>query len=968
MKKNDRLFGFLIKEVHEISHLQATMYVMEYEKNGARLIYMDREDENKTFSIAFKTLPTDDTGVFHILEHSVLCGSEKYRLKDPFVELVSGSLNTFLNAMTFKDKTMYPVASTNEKEFLNLADVYLDAVFHPLVIKDKKAFMQEGWHYELDAEGKLSYKGVVFNEMKGEYSTPETVTDKYINAMLFEGTPYEYDSGGDPAYITSLKYEDFVLAHETYYHPSNAVIFLDGTLDIEAALSLIGGYLCEYERRDFSGEKFNFRLAPRGEKRYETEYEISSEEDTEDKTRLSLAHLTFRFDERENIFGAALLSSALLSSNESPIKKAVLDSGLCEDLLVNIGEGVYQNYFEVDFVNVKDNKCEELERFFYATVERVARDGIDPSQLEAAINSLEFFLCERDYGTLPLGVVFAMNTLESFLYSNDALSAITFEKEIAFLRENVGSGFFEQLLRSIFITNESRAVLTLYPSKDIGKRVREEEREKLESYLSSLTEAQIEKIRLECEELSVWQGSEDSEEALAAIPRLTVNDISEEVKTIPTEVSDLSGATLITHAIPTSKITYTELYFDVSDMDKDEIFDAALLGLFLGNLSTENYEASELVRVIKSELGSLSVALNFSSTVSGEAKIYLKVFASALVSKKEKVVELIREVLTKTLFTEKDSMRNMVKQAYIASEEGFAAGHRVAKARVAAMLYSEAAARDYYSGYGAHHSFKAQSKSFDERYDCMVERLIRLCDKFLVRERLTVSISEDDPMADGGRYAEALASIFKPSSVPVPTPVCKIQPLPKRCEGIVTPSKVSFAVSGMNALKKGECASGLFDVCSMLVSYEYLWGEVRVKGGAYGTGMGANRSGFVSYYSYRDPSPQKTLKIFSAVPSFISSFAESERPIDKYIIGAIGEASPHLTPRARASVATLRYFNGFTDDMRRRMKKEILTATREKLCELSSVIEKASESAVFSVVGPREVVENIKEIEEILEI
>ncbi|MBO5879734.1 MAG: insulinase family protein [Clostridia bacterium] len=967
MNKNDRLFGFSVKEVYDVSYLQATVYVMEYEKNGARLVYIDREDENKTFSISFKTLPKNSTGVFHIIEHSVLCGSKKYNLKDPFVELVSGSLNTFLNAMTFNDKTMYPVASTNEKEFLNLADVYLDAVFHPLAVKDKKAFMQEGWHYELSDSGELSYKGVVFNEMKGEYSSPEAITDRYIHKMLFEGTPYEHDSGGDPCEITSLEYEDFVLMHQTYYHPSNAVIFLDGTLDINAALSLVGGYLSEYEYRDYSAPEFNFSLAIKTKKRCEGEYEISDDEELEDKERMSLAHLTFRFDEREKIFGAAIISSALLSANESPIKKAILDSKLCEDLSVNIGEGIYQNYFEIDFINVKSGKEAELERLFYQTVADISESGIEKSHLEAAINSLEFFLSERDYGTMPLGVILAMNTLESFLYSNDPISAISFEEEIAFLRENMGKGFFEQTLREIFIENESSAVLILHPSHTLEKRMADEEREKLSAALSSFGKAQKEKIKKEQEELFAWQSSEDSEEARAVIPRLRVADISEEVKTIPTEISEIDGARVITHPIPTGNINYTELYFDVSDIGEDEIFDGALFGLFLGNLSTENYSANELVRVIKSELGSLSVSLNFSTTVSGEARIFIKVFASSLSAKKAKAAELVEEVLMKTRFVEKEAMQSIVKQAYISSEEGFSAGHRVAKARVSAMLYSEAAAREYYSGYEAHLSYKSLNRGFDEKYDGMVKRIEALRKKYLVAERLTVSVSSDSPMADGGKYIKDIISIFPKANEKV-APVCKISPMKKQNEGIVIPSKISFSVSGMNILHEVGEPSGLFDVAAMLASYEYLWGEIRVKGGAYGTGMGANRSGLISYYSYRDPTPEKSITVFSSVPEFLLEFSRSGKSIDKYIIGAIGEASPHLTPRTRGSVATLRYFNGFTDEMRKKMKRDILSATCEKLAELSSAIQRTNAESVFCIVGPREVLSKISQIDSILEI
>ncbi len=968
MNLNDKIHGFCVKQISYLSHLRATMYVMEYEKNGARLIYMDRDDENKTFSVAFKTLPKDNTGVFHILEHSVLCGSQKYPLKDPFVELLSGSLNTFLNAMTFKDKTMYPVATTNEKELFNLADVYLDAVFNPLAVKDKKAFMQEGWHYEPGEAGTLSYKGVVFSEMQGDYSSAESVTDRHINEMLFEGTPYAYDSGGDPSQITELSYEDFVRFYDVYYHPSNAVLFLDGEMNPEPMLKLISGYLSKYERRDVSGEEYRIKEALPKKVRREALYEIAEGEDLTDKARLALAHLTFTFDKREKIFGAAILSSALLSSNESPLKRAILNLKLCEDVQVNIGEGIYQNYFEVDFINVKDGMEEKLESLFYDEVRKLCRSGIEKSQLEAAINSLEFFLSERDYGSLPLGVIFAMNVLESFLYSDDALSGLTFNCEIAFLRENIESGFFEALLSEIFIENESLAVLTLKPCKNLSAKAREAERIKLSEIAKGLSPSDRERIESEFFKLSSWQESEDSEKARSSIPRLTVSDIPRTVKSIPTEVTERDGVRLVFHPLPTSGITYTELYFDVSDIGKDELFTGALLGLFLGNLSTENYSASELVKEIKSELGTLSAALKFATRVDGEPKIYLKIFVSALSSKKESIKALLAEVLTRTLFTEKDAMENIVKQAYIGSEESFvSAGHRVAKARVAAMLSSEAAATEYYSGYEAHLSYKALCRSFDGKFEEMTAKLCAFIGKYLVRDRLIISISEESSVSEGRAFAKEISELFSSAEAPT-NPVCSIKPLPKRNEGINIPAKVSFSCMGSNVLAEMEGTDGIFDVASTLVSYEYLWGEVRVKGGAYGTGMRAVRTGFVSYYSYRDPSVKKSLEAFRKVPAFLHSYVKAEKKLDKYIIGAVGDTSPYLTPRFMGSVGTMRYLNGLTDEMRLAQRSEILSASLQKLKKLSSAIEKSNEGSVFCAVGPKETLLDIKDIDVILEI
>ena len=971
MKNSDRISGFIIKEKHELSGLGADMFIMEHEKSGARLVYLDRDEENKTFSIAFKTLPSDSTGVFHIIEHSVLCGSEKYRLKDPFVELLSGSLNTFLNAMTFNDKTMYPVASTNEKEFLSLADVYLDAVFNPLAVRDKKAFMQEGWHYEIDGDGKLSYKGVVLNEMRGDYSSPESVADRHIHSMLFEGTCYAHDSGGDPTEITELTVEQFKKAHETYYHPSNATVFLDGSMDIEKALALVSGYLDKYDRISVSGDEFRFKSATPKSARREVEYEISETEDPKDKTRLALAHLTFRFDERKKIFGAAILSSALLSSNESEIKKAILASGVCEDLQVNIGEGIYQNYFEVDFINIKDGKEAELEALFYDTVSAVCEKGIDKEQLIAAINFLEFSLRERDYGTLPLGIIYAMNLMESYLYSDDAVSGLTFDKEIEFLRENLDGDFFKELLSEIFITNESRISLVMRPSCELGERQRMEEDAELKKIKASLSENDILTIKSECEELLAWQSSEDSEEAKRSIPRLRVSDISPDIKSVPTNVSAVSEAKLITHPISTNGICYTELYFDVSDLTPVEVFTSALIGLFLGNLSTENFSARELVKTLKSEIGTFSAALKPMTTVNGETKVYFKVFLSSLSSKKERAAELLSEVLTRTLFNEKDSMRNIVKQAYIASEESFAAaGHRAAKSRASAKLSSEAAVLEYYSGYEAHKSYKVLTADFDAGFEDVKKNINAFIGKYLVRERLTISVAEDNVFENGGAFADSICKIFK-SCGDTLAPKCQIMPLEKKNEAIKIPAKVSFSSLCTVVPPEKDSELGLALVASNFVSYEYLWGEIRVKGGAYGSGMSAIRTGQISFYSYRDPSPNRSVDCMKAAPDFLrdamQSLLEKDCGIEKYIIGAIGETSPYMTPRAKASIGTQRCLSGITDESRAALRREVLSATPEKLLHYAKKAENAVSDGVWCIVAPKDVLDKT-EIDTVLEI
>ncbi len=479
MKINDRLHGFTVTAITEVTEISAALIEMRHEKSGARLNFLDREDENKTFAITFKTIPEDSTGVFHIIEHSVLCGSEKYPVKEPFVELLKGSLNTFLNAMTFPDKTMYPIASRNDKDFLNLMSVYLDAVLHPAILKNPNIFRQEGWHYLLDGKGgALTRSGVVLNEMKGAFSSPDELAMHHITNMLYKDTCYKYESGGKPDVISELTYEDFLAAHAKYYHPSNSEIFLDGSVDLDSALSLIDSFLAPYDKHDMETKIPD--QAPLTPQFREIEYETASGESPKNKTRLELGYMFSRFSDQEGGIAASVLLDAVCSTNEAPLKKVLLASGLCEDMSILPYDSVKQNSVIIDFRNVKDGKCDELYKLFTSTVERLAKDGIDKSLLTASLNSHEFKSREKDFGTLPHGIIYAMSILESSLYGGNPAQNLSFGKSYAAIREKLSGDYFEKLLLSMFVENEHRATLIMKPSATLGEENARREAAELE--------------------------------------------------------------------------------------------------------------------------------------------------------------------------------------------------------------------------------------------------------------------------------------------------------------------------------------------------------------------------------------------------------------------------------------------------------------------------------------------------------
>ena len=962
METGKKLHGFEVKAKTFVKELDAEVYTLIHEGCGARLTFIARDDDNKTFSISFKTLPEDSTGVFHILEHSVLCGSDKYPVKDPFVELLKGSLNTFLNAMTFDDKTMYPVSSRNDKDFLNMVDVYMDAVLHPLSLRSPNAFYQEGWHYEIDKEsGELSYKGVVLNEMRGVFSSADAISERRINAMLYEGTPYAEDSGGDPGEITNLTYEDYCRAHARFYHPSNAEIFLDGNVKLDQVLPKIDSFLKDYTRAERSGDIPTAAItAP---KSCVTEYEAKPGEDVTDKGRIGLGMIIARFDQQDRIVAANLLLGALFANNESVAKKAIIDSGLCEDVYASVRDGVLEPALIFDFINVKDGREEELLRLFGDTVCTITKNGIDKDELSATLNAIEFKMRERDYGSLPVGVLNAMVSLETLLYSDDPVGNLRYEDTLTTLRERIsdGSGYYESLLREFITDNVKRATVIMHPSLTLAEQRLKDEKTELADYWASLDGEGRAKLEAMNAELAAWQDVEDTPEAIACLPRLSIDDIPKTVKPTPIEVSGVLGARVIKHDIPTSGIVYTDFFFDVSDVQADELALLSLYNLLLSNLPTDKHDALSLQREIKAGLGSFDARLT-AVTEGATPRIYLQIGSSALEHQRDRIPELLSEILGNTVFEDNAAIRSILRQSLISLEESFtASGHQIAMARSSAMVSVESAVREYYGGYEAYTRLKALERDFDERIEEIKSTLGSFSKRFISRSRLTVSVTGQ---ADQ-EYLEKLACVAKNEGKAAP--VCRISPLKKRHEGIVIPAQVAFASAAGNLYCIGAEPYGSLDVVRTLVGFEFLWTRIRVRGGAYGAGMSAGLNGNVAFYSYRDPSPASSLECYREVPDFIRGFVRDGGDVTKYVIGAAGDADPIRTPRMRGSIATLRYLRGRDHEDAMRIRQQLLSIDNDELLRLADVIEETIGNGAVCVVGSREKLEPLG-LDEILTI
>ena len=968
MQIGEKLYGFAVKDKKFINEIGADVYIMEFIKNGARLLYLDRDEDNKTFSISFKTVPTDSTGVFHIIEHSVLCGSEKFPVKDPFVELLKGSLNTFLNAITFQDKTMYPVASRNDKDFYNLVEIYLDAVFAPTVVKDKKAFLQEGWHYEIEEDGSLNYKGVVLNEMRGDYSSADTVSDRLMNEMLYPTSCYGYDSGGDPSEIVKLTYEQFKDTHARYYHPTNSYVFLDGAVKLDEILPLIASYLDRYERAELPAADFDIPTedATRAPEKRSTVYEIAPGETTENKARMALGFPASSYSERRRNYALGILYGTLLSTNESEIKKAIVNSGLCEDISVSIHDGILAPSVSIDFINILDGREEELRRLFFDTVSDIGKRGIDREQLSASINSCEFKMREKDFGTFPLGLVYAIISLESNLYSDDPVLNYSFEEDYEALRKELSGRYFEELMLDVFSEENCKATLYMTPSATLGAERAEKERLELEAILKGLTKEEIEQIKRTASELEAWQAAPDADEAMATIPKLTLEDIPATVRRTPEEVATVDGVTVIKHPLSTAGIVYADLFFDITDVEKEELPYWYLLCSLLTNLKTAEHSAASLQSLIKSELGSLSATVtSIARHKEGglDNRIYLNVSVSVLKSKCPSVAKILDEVLYSTLFEEREAVRNIIKQIVISNEESFvAAGHRAALARAQASASVEGAVGEYFSGYESHRVIKALSQSFDEKYPEMIKRISALLPDALDKARLTVSITGE---ADE-EFVRSLIAI--PKKCEKGAPVCKIEPMPVVNEGIIIPSRVSYAVRASNLFKLGYGIIGEYDAIRCLLGFEYLWSEVRVKGGAYGSGMVCGISGNVGFYSYRDPTPKRSLGCYLDISDFLVKLADEDPDLTKFIIGAVGDAEPVVTPRTAGYTATVRFLRGIDHEKRALLRRELLATDRQSLLRAAELVRAVNEAGAICVFGNKESLSEMPELERILEL
>ena len=952
MQPNDILCGFRVVSARQSAENRATLWELQHLKTGAPLYWFDNGDENKTFSVAFKTVPWDDTGVFHILEHSVLCGSQKYPVREPFVELLKSSMQTFLNAMTFQDKTMYPVSSRSEQDFLNLTDVYLDAVFHPLLLENPSIFLQEGTRIDFEGDAP-SFNGVVFNEMKGATSSMTAQAFAAIRRLLFPDTCYGYVSGGAPEAIPTLSYKAFTDAYRTFYHPSNAVFYLDGAVPTERTLTLIDGYLDAFER-DGTPHPIPDQTPVAGAS-VRVPYQIGEGEPAEKKTCAIYGKQTCPYEDVTRLTALDVLRGYLFDSNFSPVKKAVMDTGLAEDVAFINADGNRFPFAAVLIINTEEQHVETLRRVIRDAALAVADAPADTEALLAEIDKLALQLKEADE---PQGIDRAIDLLSSRLYGGDPLLYLEHDAVIADLRQKAHTGYFADLIRDFF-ADEDVCLAVLTPDASLGKRKAEEEQRQLEAMLSSLTPEQRAAKEAEFAAFKTWQDTPDSEEALLTLPRLTLADVPPEGTAYLTEEKTEDGVTVRYHPRRANGVVYPRLFFDCGDLLPEDLPPLAFASKMFTELPTEKHDVETLNRLLKRCTGWFSASLLTVDRSRRRTGVVLAAACSALPEKLPEALELIPEILTQTLFDDKKRVSDLLTQERDRIYRSVCgAGSRYATLHALSHTSAEMAADDRISGLEYYFWLKAFEKDFDARFEgfcaCVRGVLSRVC----VRERMTVSLTADD-------YHPAAASLFAafPSGAPSKTEGMSFDlPEEPQKEAFVIPGGVSFAALGAD-LRAPENDSnrsdGLLHVMGHILTYDYLWNEIRVRGGAYGCGSNAYYDFAVKYYTYRDPDPVRSLDVIGRSGEYLASFCASEGDIDNYIISSVASCDPLEPPWSWGMTADMELLRGRTAEDRLAERRQMLATTKEKLLSCRPLLEEAARRGCRCIVGAKEALDTL---------
>lgn len=956
--------GFKLLEQKHIDEINSTASLFEHEKSGARLFYLQNEDDNKVFSISFRTPPEDSTGLPHILEHSVLCGSRKFPSKEPFVELIKGSLNTFLNAMTFSDKTMYPVASRNNKDFRNLMDVYLDAVLYPNIYKTPEILMQEGWHYELDdKDSELTYKGVVYNEMKGAFSSPESILMRKVQESLFPDTPYGFESGGDPEVIPDLTQEQFLSFHKKYYHPSNSYIFLYGDMDILEQLSFIDSeYLKDFDRIQIESE-IPYQKPFNEVRKVVLDYPISENEKEEDKAFLSLNFIVGDATNNELYYAFDILEHLLLETPAAPLKKALIDANLGKDVFGSFDNSVLQPTFSVVVKNSSESKIEEFKKVVFDTLKGLVEKGIDKKLVESSINIKEFQLRESEFDGYPKGLVYGIKCMDSWLYGENPVLHLEYEEALAKVKTALTSNYFEKLIEQYLLNNTHSSLVVVNPKKGLGEQKAEELKKKLADYKASLSEAELNKIIDNTAKLKVRQETPDSQATLEKIPLLSLEDIDPKSEELPLEEKSIKGLKTLVHPIFTSGIAYVNMYFDSTVVPQDKLPYISLLSSVLGKIGTEKYGYEELSNIININTG----GIRFSGEAfaeCGSSEIFYPKFsvrAKALVKKLPDLMEIIGEILSSTVYEDKKRIKEILQEMKSRMEmRMLQRGHTVAAKRASSYFSPIAKYEETLIGLSFYKFIADLDNNFDARFNEIVESFKLLSKLIFNKENVLLSFTGDEK--DYRDFEQSFTALYDRLGDQKPEQNKYSFEAKALNEGLMTSSKVQYVAKAFNFRDLGYSYTGTLQVLKTIVGFDYLWNRVRVQGGAYGAFSNFQWGGNTVFTSYRDPNLSETLVAYDKAADFVQNFDADTREMTKYIIGTISEVDSPLSPAMKGIVSDEYYIRNIKHEAVQKERNEILSTNKEAIRKLAPVIAEGMKQNYFCVLGSEEKIKASKDL------
>ncbi len=953
-----------VKE-ERLNDLKSDGLILRHKKSGARVCLISNDDDNKVFYIGFKTPAKDSTGVQHIMEHSVLCGSKKYPAKDPFVELVKGSLNTFLNAMTYPDKTVYPVASCNDKDFQNLMDVYLDAVFHPNVYSRPQIFKQEGWHYELkDIKDPVAINGVVYNEMKGVFSSPDDMLDREIFNSLFPDCEYSNESGGDPEFIPTLTYEAFLKFHKEFYHPANSYIYLYGNMDMAEKLEYIDReYLSNYERIDID-TSIAFQKPFDKPKKFYKNYSITNDEPLEENSYLSYNTVVDTSLNRDLYIAFQILEYTLLASPGAVLKQALLDAGIGKDIQSTYENGIYQPYFSIIAKNTDEDKLDDFVNTIRSVLSRVVEEGLDKKSLLAGINAYEFRYREADFGSYPKGLMYGLNALDSWLYDEkEPFMHIEANDTFKRLKDRVDSGYFEDLIREYLLDNPHSSIVILKPERGLTARMDKDLADKLAKYKEGLSGEELEALKEDTLALLKYQEEPSTKEELQTIPLLKISDIKKEALPFEYEEERIGDTVVLTHDIYTNGIGYLTLGFDLKDIPDRLIPYIGLYRNIFAYVSTREHSYADLASEINLNTGGITSGASTYTDAddTGRYRVMYEVKAKVLYEKLPIAFKLISEIITSSIYDDEKRLLeilNMLKSRLQMSMTS--SGHSVAVIRALASCSESAALTEKTSGIDFYRFIDDIVSDFEGKKAEVINNLKEFATYVFRKENLFVDYTaEKDQYPLLVKEVEAFLEVL--FNEPLKDKGHSIRPFGCK-EGYKTGGQVQYVACAGNYIRHGYEYTGALRVLKVIMGYDYLWINVRVKGGAYGCMNSYSRSGDMYLTSYRDPNLKNTLEIYRGAPEYIRNFDPDERDMTKYIIGTVSDMDIPLTPRAKGSRSMAAYLSHDRLEYIQRERDEVLNAGREDIRRLAPLVESMISDDHICVLGGEETIDREKDL------